>query len=93
MVDPHKALDPLTHLLSGGVILGAFFMATDYVTSPMTSLGKVIFGSGCGLLTMIIRQWGAYPEGVSFAILLMNACVPLLNEYLHPHRFGHGPQR
>lgn len=76
-----------TTLLSGGLMLGAFFMATDYVTSPMTGLGKIIFGIGIGIITMVIRTWGAYPEGVSFAILIMNATVPLLNK-LRPKRFG-----
>lgn len=74
-------------LLSGGLMLGAFFMATDYVTSPMTAWGKIIFGVGIGLLMMVIRTWGAYPEGMSFAILIMNACVPLLNRF-RPQRFG-----
>ena len=74
-------------LLSGGLMLGAFFMATDYVTSPMTAWGKIIFGVGIGLLMMVIRTWGAYPEGISFAILIMNACVPLLNRF-RPQRFG-----
>ena len=73
--------------LSGGLMLGAFFMATDYVTSPMTGWGKIIFGIGIGLITMVIRTWGAYPEGVSFAILIMNATVPLLNK-IRPKRFG-----
>ncbi|MCR5050741.1 MAG: RnfABCDGE type electron transport complex subunit D [Paludibacteraceae bacterium] len=74
-------------LLTGGLMLGAFFMATDYVTSPMTAWGKIIFGIGIGLIVMVIRTWGAYPEGMSFAILIMNACVPLLNK-LRPRRFG-----
>ena len=74
-------------LLSGGLMLGAFFMATDYVTSPMTAWGKIIFGVGIGFIMMVIRTWGAYPEGMSFAILIMNACVPLLNEF-RPQRFG-----
>ncbi len=74
-------------LFTGGMMLGAFFMATDYVTSPMTGWGKVIFGIGIGLIVMVIRTWGAYPEGMSFAILIMNACVPLLNK-IRPHRFG-----
>ncbi|MCQ2311964.1 MAG: RnfABCDGE type electron transport complex subunit D [Paludibacteraceae bacterium] len=77
----------LCSLLSGGLMLGAFFMATDYVTSPMTGWGKIIFGIGIGLITMVIRTWGAYPEGVSFAILIMNATVPLLNK-IRPKRFG-----
>ena len=74
-------------LLTGGMMLGAFFMATDYVTSPMTAWGKIIFGIGIGLIVMVIRTWGAYPEGMSFAILIMNACVPLLNR-IRPRRFG-----
>ncbi|MBO7458192.1 MAG: RnfABCDGE type electron transport complex subunit D [Paludibacteraceae bacterium] len=74
-------------LLSGGLMLGAFFMATDFVTSPMTAWGKIIFGVGIGFIMMVIRTWGAYPEGMSFAILIMNACVPLLNK-LRPQRFG-----
>ncbi|MCQ2327938.1 MAG: RnfABCDGE type electron transport complex subunit D [Paludibacteraceae bacterium] len=74
-------------LLTGGIMLGAFFMATDYVTSPMTAWGKIIFGVGIGLIVMVIRTWGAYPEGMSFAILIMNATVPLLNK-IRPKRFG-----
>ena len=74
-------------LCTGGIMLGAFFMATDYVTSPMTGWGKIIFGVGIGLIVMVIRTWGAYPEGMSFAILIMNACVPLLN-HIRPKRFG-----
>ncbi|MCR5532613.1 MAG: RnfABCDGE type electron transport complex subunit D [Paludibacteraceae bacterium] len=74
-------------LLSGGLMLGAFFMATDYVTSPMTAWGKILFGIGIGFIMMVIRTWGSYPEGMSFAILIMNACVPLLNKF-RPQRFG-----
>ena len=74
-------------LLTGGLMLGAFFMATDYVTSPMSAWGKIIFGIGIGVIMMVIRTWGAYPEGMSFAILIMNACVPLLNK-IRPMRFG-----
>ena len=74
-------------LCTGGIMLGAFFMATDYVTSPMTGWGKIIFGIGIGIIVMVIRTWGAYPEGMSFAILIMNACVPLLN-HIRPKRFG-----
>lgn len=74
-------------LCTGGAMLGAFFMATDYVTSPMVGWGKIIFGVGIGLIVMVIRTWGAYPEGMSFAILIMNACVPLLN-HIRPKRFG-----
>ena len=85
---PETHLPPLAHLLTGGVMLGAFFIATDYVTSPSTALGQWIFGLGCGLLTWIIRSWGAYPEGVAFAILLMNAATPLIDRYTRPRIFG-----
>ncbi len=78
----------LIQLLSGGLLLGAIYMATDYVTSPMTSKGMVIYGIGIGILTVVIRQWGGYPEGVSFAILIMNAFTPLINNYIKPKRFG-----
>lgn len=88
MIDPVQYADPLFHLMTGGVILGAFFMATDMVTSPMNAKAQLIFGAGIGILTMLIRLWGAYPEGVSFAILIMNAMVPLLNRYIKPKRFG-----
>lgn len=88
LIDPTTNADPLFHLLTGGVLLGAIFMATDYVTSPMTPLGMIIFGIGIGLITVIIRVFGAYPEGVSFAILIMNAFVPLINKYIKPKRFG-----
>ena len=79
---------PLFHILSGGALLGAIFMATDYVTSPMTTKGMVIYGIGIGAITMCIRLWGAYPEGMSFAILIMNSTVPLINKYIKPKRFG-----
>ena len=82
--------EPLTQLLSGGLLLGAFFMATDYTTSPMTRSGKIIFAIGCGILTFVIRQYGSYPEGVSFAILIMNAFVPLIDKACHPRIFGTG---
>ena len=88
MADPTKYADPLFHLLTGGMMLGAIFMATDYVTSPMTHKGMIIYGTGIGVITVLIRTWGAYPEGVSFAILIMNAFVPLLNMYIKPRRFG-----
>ncbi|NQS99605.1 MAG: RnfABCDGE type electron transport complex subunit D [Candidatus Omnitrophica bacterium] len=78
----------LLHILSGGLILGAFFMATDYVTAPLTNKGKLIFGLGCGLLTAVIRIWGGYPEGVCYAILLMNAATPLIDRYTKPRLFG-----
>ena len=84
----HALAFALIQLLSGGLLLGAIYMATDYVTSPMTSRGMVIYGIGIGLLTVIIRQWGGYPEGVSFAILIMNAFTPLINNYIEPKRYG-----
>lgn len=80
--------DPLFHILSGGLMLGAIFMATDMVTSPVTPKGMMIFGIGCGLLTVIIRLFGKYPEGVSYSILFMNACTPLIDRYVTPKRFG-----
>ena len=79
---------PAFHVLAGGAILGAVFMATDYSTSPMTVRGGVIYAVGIGVITMCIRLWGAYPEGMSFAILIMNACVPLINKSVKPKRFG-----
>jgi len=87
-IDPSQFAGPLFHLCAGGAMIGAWFMATDYVTSPMFPKGKIIFGVGCGLLTMVIRIWGGYPEGVSFAILLMNAAVPLIDRYTKPRKFG-----
>lgn len=80
--------DWLFHILSGGLILGAFFMATDYVTSPLTYKGQIIFGLGCGLLTAIIRLWGGYPEGVSYAILMMNAATPIIDRYTKNRVYG-----
>ena len=82
--------DVLAHILSGGLMLGAVFMATDYTTSPMTLHGKIIFAIGCGVLTYIIRVFGSYPEGVSFAILIMNAFVPLIDKYVPHHVYGLG---
>lgn len=87
-VDPVTYASPVVHLLTGGLMLGAIFMATDYVTSPMNPRGMWIFGVGIGVLTVVIRTWGAYPEGVSFAILIMNAFTPLINFYVKPKRFG-----
>lgn len=80
--------DPLFHLLSGGVILGGFFMVTDMVTTPVTKKGRIIFGVGAGLLTMVIRRWGGYPEGCSYSILLMNLATPLIDRYTKPLAFG-----
>jgi electron transport complex protein RnfD len=88
LVNPETNADPMFHILSGGVLLGAIFMATDYVTSPMNPKAMIIYGCGIGILTVIIRVYGAYPEGVSFAILIMNAFVPLMNTYIKPKRFG-----
>ena len=79
---------PLFHVLAGGALLGSIFMATDYSTSPMTVKGGIIFAVGIGFITMCIRLWGSYPEGMSFAILIMNSVVPLLNKYIKPKRFG-----
>ena len=88
LADPTQFVDPLTTILTGGIMLGACFMATDMVTSPMAKSGQLVFGVGCGLLTIIIRNWGAYPEGVSFAILLMNSVTPLINRWCKPTRFA-----
>lgn len=88
LIDPGKYANPVFHVLTGGVMLGAIFMATDYVTSPFTHKGMVIFAVGIGVITVVIRLFGSYPEGVSFAILIMNAFVPLINKYAHGRRFG-----
>ncbi|MEA3328484.1 MAG: RnfABCDGE type electron transport complex subunit D [Candidatus Omnitrophota bacterium] len=80
--------DPLFSILAGGLILGAFFMATDPATTPLTKKGQIFFGVGCGIITVAIRQWGGYPEGVCYSILLMNALTPLIDRYLKPRRFG-----
>ena len=87
-IDPTKFVDPLFHLVTGGMMLGVFYMATDMVSSPMSGKGQLIFGIGCGVLTVLIRVFGAYPEGVSFAILIMNAFVPLIDRGFKPKRFG-----
>ena len=88
LVDPAQYMDPLFHLLTGGVILGACFMATDYVTSPMSTKGGIIYGVGIGLLVMLIRMFGSYPEGMSFAILIMNMVTPLINMWCHQKKYG-----
>jgi electron transport complex protein RnfD len=85
--------NPVAVILSGGLMLGAIFMATDYVTSPMTPKGQIIYGVCIGLLTIVIRNWGSYPEGMSFAILIMNAFTPLINNYVKPKRFGEVPAK
>ena len=87
-INPEQYANPLIHLLSGGAIIGAFYMATDLVTSPVTKKGMVIFALGIGAITVVIRLFGSYPEGISFAILIMNALVPLINTYFKPRRFG-----
>jgi electron transport complex protein RnfD len=87
-IDPSRFTDPFFNLLSGGLVLGACFMATDYVTSPMSVKGGIIFGVGIGFLTMMIRYFGSYPEGMSFAILIMNSVVPLLNMWFKQKKFG-----
>jgi len=86
--NPATFLMPHYHIFSGGLFLGAIFMATDLVTSPMTFKGRVVFGCGCGIVTMLIRLFGGYPEGVSFAILIMNSISPLIDIYIKPKRFG-----
>jgi Na+-translocating ferredoxin:NAD+ oxidoreductase subunit D len=88
LVNPDVYVNPLFHLVTGGLMLGAIYMATDMVTSPMTRMGMIVYGIGCGFLTILIRIFGAYPEGVAFAILIMNAFVPLINRGFKPKRFG-----
>jgi len=88
LINPEKNADPMFHVMTGGVLLGAIFMATDYVTSPMIPKSMLIYGCGIGIITVLIRVFGAYPEGVSFAILIMNAFVPLMNTYIKPKAFG-----
>jgi electron transport complex protein RnfD len=87
-IDSQHYLSPWVHLNSGAVMLVAFFIATDYVTSPNTPLGQMLFGAGCGLLIFVIRSWGSYPEGTGFAILLMNAMTPLIDHYIRPRIYG-----
>lgn len=88
LVNPVQYASPFVHLLSGGLMLGAIFMATDYVTSPMSKNGMLVYGIGIGILTTVIRLFGSYPEGMSFAILIMNAFTPLINSYIKPKHFG-----
>ncbi len=88
LANPAVYVSPVYHLITGGLMLGAIFMATDYVTSPMSKKGMIVYGVAIGLLTMVIRLFGAYPEGMSFAILIMNAFTPLINTYFKPKRFG-----
>ena len=88
LYDPHHHPDVLTHIFSGGFVLGAFFIATDYVTQPISNTGRIIFGTGVGILTFLIRSYSIFPEGVGFAILLMNAMTPLIDHYVKPRIFG-----
>lgn len=88
LVDPAQFTDPVFNLLTGGLLLGACFMATDYVTSPMSTKGGIVFGVGIGFITLMIRYFGSYPEGMSFAILIMNSTVPLLNKWFHQKKYG-----
>lgn len=88
LIDPQHYIDPTFHLFTGGLMLGAIYMATDMVSSPMNMNGKMVYAVGIGLITIIIRLWGAYPEGISFAILIMNAFTPLINNSFKPKRFG-----
>jgi electron transport complex protein RnfD len=88
LIDPSQYTDPVFNILTGGALIGAIFMATDYVTSPMSNVGGIVFGVGIGLITIIIRYFGAYPEGMSFAILIMNSVVPLINKVCHAKKYG-----
>lgn len=88
LINPEMYINPVYHIFAGGLMLGAIFMATDMVSSPMTPKGQLIYGFGIGLITISIRMFGAYPEGISFAILIMNAATPLINTYVKPKRFG-----
>ena len=87
-VDPGAYASPVFHMVTGGLFLGAFFMATDYVTTPLTAKGKLIFALGCGIITSLIRLFGSYPEGVSFSILIMNALTPTIDKYTKTRKFG-----
>ncbi len=85
---PSWARDPVYHVLSGGLVIGAFFMATDMVTTPMTRVGRAVFGVGCGILVAIVRRYGGYPEGVAYSIVLMNTCTPLIDRWVRPRIYG-----
>ncbi len=87
-INSNITISSYSHILNGGLLLGAFFMATDYATSPMFRAGKILFGIGCGILTVCIRVYGGYPEGVGFAILIMNAFTPILDKFFRPKVFG-----
>lgn len=88
LLDPEHFAGPIYHLLSGATFLGAFFIATDLVTSPVSARGQVVFGAGCGLLVFVIRSWTSYPEGVAFAVMLMNATTPLIDHWMRPRVYG-----
>ncbi|MCB1790466.1 MAG: RnfABCDGE type electron transport complex subunit D [Gammaproteobacteria bacterium] len=88
LIDPGRYAGPVYHVVSGAALLGAFFIATDLVTSPVTPRGQLLFGAGCGLLVYVIRTWTNYPEGVAFAVMLMNACTPLIDHYIKPRIYG-----
>jgi electron transport complex protein RnfD len=88
LLDPEHYVGPAIHLMSGAAVLGAFFIATDLVTSPVSTSGQLLFGAGCGLLVYVIRTWASYPEGVAFAVMLMNACTPLIDHYVKPRIYG-----
>ena len=88
LVNPDLYTGPLFNIFTGGMVLGACFMATDYVTSPMSTVGGIIYGIGIGVIVMMIRYFGSYPEGMSFAILIMNCAVPLLNKWFHSKKYG-----
>ena len=88
LINPDRFTDPVFNLLTGGMILGSCFMATDYVTSPMTVKGGIVYGIGIGFITLMIRYFGSYPEGMSFAILIMNSVVPLINMWFHQKKYG-----
>ena len=88
LIDPASYSGPLFHLFSGAAMLGAFFIATDLVTSPVSVRGQLLFGAGCGALVYIIRTFAGYPEGVAFAVMLMNACTPLIDHYFRPRIYG-----
>ena len=91
LCNPEQFTDPIFNLLTGGMLLGSIFMATDYVTSPVTNLGKIVFGAGIGIIVCVIRIWGSYPEGMSFAIVIMNALVPLIDKLCYKRPFGWNP--
>jgi electron transport complex protein RnfD len=91
-LDPGRYPNALYHLLSGATFLGAFFIATDPVTSPVSARGQLLFGAGCGALVFVIRTWAGYPEGMAFAVLLMNAGTPLIDHFLRPRIYGRDPK-